>query len=109
MSVNLDQYEYIRFWALGQRIGPLRVMTLLQARGGFFGTSRIPGDRQEKFISMLSFGQWIQAMVRLIAGLLKLQICRVVVRIAELVFKLFYDFMKCFMVLGYLGEEFFFP
>ncbi|XP_066487369.1 transmembrane protein 143 [Tiliqua scincoides] len=46
VSVNLDQYEYIRFWALGQRIGPLRVMTLLQTQRGFFGTSRIPGDRR---------------------------------------------------------------
>ncbi|XP_077171891.1 transmembrane protein 143 isoform X2 [Paroedura picta] len=46
VSVNLDQYEYIRFWALGQRIGPLRVMTTLQAKSGFFGTSpRIPADR----------------------------------------------------------------
>ncbi|XP_054848232.1 transmembrane protein 143 [Eublepharis macularius] len=46
VSVNLDQYEYIQFWALGQRIGPLRVMTTLQAQRGFFGTSpRIPADR----------------------------------------------------------------
>lgn len=46
VSVNLDQYEYIRFWALGERIGPLRVMTTLQAKKGFFGTSpRIPADR----------------------------------------------------------------
>ncbi|XP_053121068.1 transmembrane protein 143 isoform X2 [Hemicordylus capensis] len=46
VSVNLDQYEYIRFWALGQRIGPLQVMTTLQARRGFFGTSRIPANRR---------------------------------------------------------------
>nr|XP_056719055.1 transmembrane protein 143 [Euleptes europaea] len=46
VSVNLEQYEYMRFWALGQRIGPLRVMTTLQAQRGFFGTSpRIPADR----------------------------------------------------------------
>lgn len=68
VSVNLDQYEYIRFWALGQRIGPLRVMTLLQAQRGFFGISRIPGDRQEKFISLLSIVQRIQGMMRLVAG-----------------------------------------
>ncbi|XP_062993510.1 transmembrane protein 143 [Elgaria multicarinata webbii] len=46
VSVNLDQYEYMRFWALGQRIGPLRVMTTIKAQSrGFFGTSRIPENR----------------------------------------------------------------
>ncbi|XP_007432209.1 transmembrane protein 143 isoform X3 [Python bivittatus] len=46
VTVNLDQYEYITFWALGQRIGPLRVMTATRAqRRGFFGTARIPADR----------------------------------------------------------------
>ncbi|XP_044303818.1 transmembrane protein 143 [Varanus komodoensis] len=46
VSVNLDQYEYIKFWALGQRIGPLRVMTSIQSQHrGFFGTSRIPSER----------------------------------------------------------------
>ncbi|KAM6452524.1 transmembrane protein 143 isoform 1-T3 [Liasis olivaceus] len=46
VTVNLDQYEYITFWALGQRIGPLRVMTAARAqRRGFFGTARIPADR----------------------------------------------------------------
>ncbi|KAL8176731.1 UNVERIFIED_CONTAM: hypothetical protein K2H54_037978 [Gekko kuhli] len=46
VSVNLDQYEYMRFWALGQRFGPLRVMTTLQTQRGLFGTSpRIPADR----------------------------------------------------------------
>uniref|UniRef100_A0A8D0B7B2 Transmembrane protein 143 n=1 Tax=Salvator merianae TaxID=96440 RepID=A0A8D0B7B2_SALMN len=44
--VNLDQYEYIKFWALGQRIGPLRVMTTLKAQRGFFGTSLIPAERR---------------------------------------------------------------
>ncbi|KAG8140491.1 hypothetical protein E2320_003181 [Naja naja] len=49
VTVNLDQYEYITFWALGQRIGPLRVMAATRAqRTGFFGTARIPADRQEK-------------------------------------------------------------
>uniref|UniRef100_A0A670K717 Transmembrane protein 143 n=1 Tax=Podarcis muralis TaxID=64176 RepID=A0A670K717_PODMU len=46
VSVNLDQYEYIRFWALGQRFGPLRVMTTLQNQRGFFGTPWVPPDRQ---------------------------------------------------------------
>ncbi|XP_013907944.1 PREDICTED: transmembrane protein 143 isoform X2 [Thamnophis sirtalis] len=46
VTVNLDQYEYITFWALGQRIGPLRVMAATRAqRAGFFGTARIPADR----------------------------------------------------------------
>ncbi|XP_015665732.1 transmembrane protein 143 [Protobothrops mucrosquamatus] len=46
VTVNLDQYEYITFWALGQRIGPLRVMAATRAqRTGFFGTARIPADR----------------------------------------------------------------
>ncbi|XP_063157283.1 transmembrane protein 143 isoform X1 [Candoia aspera] len=46
VTVNLDQYEYITFWALGQRIGPLRVMTATRAqRRGFFGTAWIPADR----------------------------------------------------------------
>ncbi|XP_048374370.1 transmembrane protein 143 [Sphaerodactylus townsendi] len=46
VSVNLEQYEYMRFWALGERIGPLRVMTTLQTRSSFFGTSpRIPEER----------------------------------------------------------------
>ncbi|KAL7990012.1 hypothetical protein Chor_012678, partial [Crotalus horridus] len=49
VTVNLDQYEYITFWALGQRIGPLRVMAATRAqRTGFFGTAWIPADRQEK-------------------------------------------------------------
>lgn len=49
VTVNLDQYEYITFWALGQRIGPLRVMAATRAqRTGFFGPARIPADRQEK-------------------------------------------------------------
>ncbi|XP_077773182.1 transmembrane protein 143 [Podarcis muralis] len=46
VSVNLDQYEYIRFWALGQRFGPLSVMTTLQNQRGFFGTPWVPPDRQ---------------------------------------------------------------
>ncbi|XP_061444492.1 transmembrane protein 143 isoform X2 [Rhineura floridana] len=46
VTVNLDQYEYMRFWALGQRIGPLRVMTSIPAQRGFFGTPRIPADRR---------------------------------------------------------------
>ncbi|KAM3822611.1 transmembrane protein 143 isoform 2-T3 [Vipera latastei] len=46
VTVNLDQYEYITFWALGQRIGPLRVMAATRAqRTGFFGPARIPADR----------------------------------------------------------------
>uniref|UniRef100_A0A8C5RQ82 Transmembrane protein 143 n=1 Tax=Laticauda laticaudata TaxID=8630 RepID=A0A8C5RQ82_LATLA len=46
VTVNLDQYEYITFWALGQRIGPLQVMAATRAqRTGFFGTARIPVDR----------------------------------------------------------------
>ncbi|XP_026538218.1 transmembrane protein 143 isoform X1 [Notechis scutatus] len=46
VTVNLDQYEYITFWALGQRIGPLRVMAATRAeRTGLFGTARIPADR----------------------------------------------------------------
>ncbi|KAL7977427.1 hypothetical protein Chor_009376 [Crotalus horridus] len=49
VTVNLDQYEYITFWALGQRIGPLRVMAATRAqRTDFFSTARIPADRQEK-------------------------------------------------------------
>ncbi|XP_034990504.1 transmembrane protein 143 [Zootoca vivipara] len=46
VSVNLDQYEYIRFWALGQRFGPLSVMSTLQNQRGLFGTSWVPADRQ---------------------------------------------------------------
>ncbi|ETE72583.1 Transmembrane protein, partial [Ophiophagus hannah] len=34
VTVNLDQYEYITFWALGQRIGPLRFFLF------FFQSSR---------------------------------------------------------------------
>ncbi|XP_070583987.1 transmembrane protein 143 [Erythrolamprus reginae] len=46
VTVNLDQYEYIIFWALGQRIGPLRVMASTRAqRTGLFGPARIPADR----------------------------------------------------------------
>ncbi|XP_078233179.1 transmembrane protein 143 isoform X2 [Pogona vitticeps] len=47
VTVNLDQYEYMRFWALGQRIGPLRVMTTLPVqKRGFFDKTRIPSDRR---------------------------------------------------------------
>uniref|UniRef100_A0A803SPV4 Transmembrane protein 143 n=1 Tax=Anolis carolinensis TaxID=28377 RepID=A0A803SPV4_ANOCA len=46
VTVNLDQYEYMRFWALGQRMGPLRVSTTIPLpKKGFFGTTRIPADR----------------------------------------------------------------
>ncbi|XP_042328929.1 transmembrane protein 143 isoform X3 [Sceloporus undulatus] len=47
VTVNLDQYEYMKFWALGQRTGPLRVLTTIPTpKRGFFGTTRIPADRR---------------------------------------------------------------
>ncbi|KAJ7313982.1 hypothetical protein JRQ81_005836 [Phrynocephalus forsythii] len=47
VTVNLDQYEYIRFWALGQRFGPLRVMTSLPVqKKRLFGKSWNPSDRR---------------------------------------------------------------
>ncbi|XP_044844521.1 transmembrane protein 143 [Mauremys mutica] len=46
VSVNLDQYEYIRFWALGQRVGFLPIKSTLGPRKGLFGTSRTPAERR---------------------------------------------------------------
>ncbi|XP_067402546.1 transmembrane protein 143 isoform X3 [Emydura macquarii macquarii] len=45
VSVNLDQYEYIRFWALGQRTGLLPVKSTLGLRKGLFGSARTPMER----------------------------------------------------------------
>ncbi|EMP25556.1 hypothetical protein UY3_17376 [Chelonia mydas] len=42
VSVNLDQYEYIRFWALGQRVGVLPIKSTLGPRKGLFSTARTP-------------------------------------------------------------------
>uniref|UniRef100_K7FPK2 Transmembrane protein 143 n=1 Tax=Pelodiscus sinensis TaxID=13735 RepID=K7FPK2_PELSI len=46
VSVNLDQYEYIRFWALGQRVGVLPVKSTLGPRKGLFSTARAPAIRR---------------------------------------------------------------
>ncbi|XP_014372894.1 transmembrane protein 143 isoform X2 [Alligator sinensis] len=48
VTVNLDQYEYIRFWALGQRIGPLPVKSTLRPQQGFFGTAPLMPRRYFK-------------------------------------------------------------
>ncbi|XP_074872117.1 transmembrane protein 143 [Carettochelys insculpta] len=46
VSVNLEQYEYIRLWALGQRVGVLPVKTTLGPRKGLFGSARAPAERR---------------------------------------------------------------
>uniref|UniRef100_A0A8D0GTC6 Transmembrane protein 143 n=1 Tax=Sphenodon punctatus TaxID=8508 RepID=A0A8D0GTC6_SPHPU len=47
VSVNLDQYEYIHFWALGQRIGPLSFKFTLRPRRGLLGRSTwTPAERR---------------------------------------------------------------
>lgn len=46
VSVNLDQYEYTRFWALGQRVGVLPIKSTLGPRKGLFGTARTPAERR---------------------------------------------------------------
>ncbi|KAG8434071.1 hypothetical protein GDO86_012444 [Hymenochirus boettgeri] len=45
--VNLDKYEYIRFWALGQRLGPLPAQMSTKPQDSFFSRSpRTPPDRR---------------------------------------------------------------
>ncbi|MEE6483090.1 hypothetical protein FKM82_013429 [Ascaphus truei] len=48
VHVNLDKYEYIRFWALGQRMGPLSVQmgTKPQKDTLFSRATRTPPDRR---------------------------------------------------------------
>ncbi|OCT70967.1 transmembrane protein 143 [Xenopus laevis] len=45
--VNLDKYEYIRFWALGQRLGPLSTQMNTSPKSSFFSRSpRTPPERR---------------------------------------------------------------
>ncbi|XP_018081900.1 transmembrane protein 143 [Xenopus laevis] len=45
--VNLDRYEYIRFWALGQRLGPLSTQMSTSPKSSFFSRSpRTPPERR---------------------------------------------------------------
>ncbi|XP_029440620.1 transmembrane protein 143 [Rhinatrema bivittatum] len=45
--VNIDQYEYIRFWALGQRVGPLSTQLGSRAPKGLYSrTPKTPVERR---------------------------------------------------------------
>ncbi|KAM4702635.1 transmembrane protein 143 [Rhinophrynus dorsalis] len=45
--VNIDKYEYIRFWALGQRVGPLSMQMSPESKESFFSRSpRSPTERR---------------------------------------------------------------
>eukprot|EP00079_Xenopus_tropicalis_P028085 XP_012822738.1 PREDICTED: transmembrane protein 143 [Xenopus tropicalis] len=45
--VNLDKYEYIRYWALGQRVAPLSTQMSTNAKSSFFSRSpRTPPERR---------------------------------------------------------------
>ncbi|KAJ1131336.1 hypothetical protein NDU88_009673 [Pleurodeles waltl] len=47
VQVNLEQYEYIQFWALGQRVGPLAVQVSSGSQKNYFYKSqRQPPDRR---------------------------------------------------------------
>ncbi|XP_053308037.1 transmembrane protein 143 isoform X2 [Spea bombifrons] len=46
VQVNLDKYEYIRYWALGQRLGPLSTQMSSNPQNSFFSrSSRTPPER----------------------------------------------------------------
>ncbi|XP_072283444.1 transmembrane protein 143 [Pyxicephalus adspersus] len=46
VHVNLDKYEYIRYWALGQRLGPLTFQVTPKHQEFFFSSPRIPPERR---------------------------------------------------------------
>ncbi|CAJ0958877.1 unnamed protein product [Ranitomeya imitator] len=48
VHVNLDKYEYIRYWALGQRLGPLALLMSPKPQDSWFSRSpRTPPERQD--------------------------------------------------------------
>ncbi|KAM9299430.1 transmembrane protein 143 [Gastrophryne carolinensis] len=44
--VNLDKYEYIHYWALGQRVGPITTQMTQKHKGFFSRTPRTPPERR---------------------------------------------------------------
>ncbi|KAG8564907.1 hypothetical protein GDO81_012626, partial [Engystomops pustulosus] len=47
VHVNLDKYEYIRYWALGQRVGPLTLQMSSKPQDSWFSrTPRVPPERR---------------------------------------------------------------
>ncbi|XP_030053643.1 transmembrane protein 143 [Microcaecilia unicolor] len=47
VQVNIDQYEYMKFWALGQRVGPLSTQLSSRAPKGLYSrTSKTPVERR---------------------------------------------------------------
>ncbi|XP_069493451.1 transmembrane protein 143 isoform X2 [Ambystoma mexicanum] len=53
VHVNLDQYEYIRFWALGQRVGPLSVQVSSGSQKNYFYRSPNPPAERRYFKRVL--------------------------------------------------------
>ncbi|XP_068098111.1 transmembrane protein 143 [Hyperolius riggenbachi] len=47
--VNLDKYEYIRYWALGQRVGPLSQQTSSQQKDSLFSRDPRPPPERRYF------------------------------------------------------------
>uniref|UniRef100_A0A8C2V2A8 Transmembrane protein 143 n=1 Tax=Chinchilla lanigera TaxID=34839 RepID=A0A8C2V2A8_CHILA len=45
VTVNLDQYIYMQFWALGQRVGQMPRMSSVGSKRGFF-TKKLPAERR---------------------------------------------------------------
>ncbi|CAH2319220.1 transmembrane 143 [Pelobates cultripes] len=47
VQVNLDKYEYIKYWALGQRLGPLSMQLTTKTQDSIFSRSpRTPPERR---------------------------------------------------------------
>lgn len=44
VSINLDHYTYMQFWALGQRVGRLPRKSIVGSERGFF-TKSPPAER----------------------------------------------------------------
>ncbi|KAM5236204.1 transmembrane protein 143 [Ctenodactylus gundi] len=45
VTINLDQYVYMQFWALGQRVGPMPRVSTVRSQRGFF-TRSPPAERR---------------------------------------------------------------